>query len=76
MDWMQIEAKWNGVAGSAYAHWSKLSKEDWQAIDGKKDRLVSRIQHRYGITREAAEHQVDDWSNALLDIAEMKKTTN
>lgn len=73
MEWIQIEAKWKGLAGSAYAHWSKLSNEDWQAIDGKKEQLVGRIQERYGITREAAERQVDAWSNAVLDIAEPKK---
>lgn len=69
MNWDQLESKWSEFSGSARAHWSVLTDDDWMAITGKKARLVSRIQQRYGISREAAEHQVEEWSNGLLDTA-------
>ena len=59
MKWDQIESQWKQFAGSARAHWSKLTEDDWQAITGTKGHLVGRIQKRYGITREEAEKQVE-----------------
>jgi uncharacterized protein YjbJ (UPF0337 family) len=68
MHWNQLEPRWKEFAGSACAHWSKLTDEDWQSVTGKRDELIARIQDRYGIPKETAELQVDAWSNALLDI--------
>lgn len=70
MKWDQIEAQWKQFAGSARAHWNKLTEDDWQAITGTKGHLVGRIQKRYGIAREEAEKQVDEWSGAQLDLVE------
>ena len=74
MKWDRIESQWQEFAGSARAHWSKLTDDDWQAVTGKKGHLVGRIQKRYEITREEAEKQVNEWSGALLDIVEASKT--
>ena len=71
MNWDQLEGRWNLFAGSARAHWSKLTEDDWHTITGKKEQLVGRIQERYGIARDAAEKQVEQWSRALLDIVEL-----
>lgn len=74
MNWDQLEGKWKDFAGSARAHWIKLNDDDWQTITGKKARLVERIQNRYEITKEEAEHEVDGWSGALQDIVEASRT--
>lgn len=69
MTWVELEERWSEFSGSARAHWSRLTDEDSQAIAGKRERLAAQIQERYGVTKDAAEHQVDDWADALLDIA-------
>ena len=74
MNWDQLEGKWKDYAGSARAHWSKLTDEDWQAMTGKKEHLVGLIQQRYGIAKQEAERQVDAWSRAQLDIVEALRT--
>jgi uncharacterized protein YjbJ (UPF0337 family) len=74
MNWDQLEGKWKEFAGSARAHWSKLTDDDWQTITGKKEQLVGRIQERYGIAKEKAEMQVDEWSSNLQDIVERSRT--
>jgi uncharacterized protein YjbJ (UPF0337 family) len=74
MQWGQIESRWTAFAGSARAHWSKLTADDWQAITGTKSHLVGRIKTRYEITRGEAERQVDEWSDGLLDIVERSRT--
>jgi uncharacterized protein YjbJ (UPF0337 family) len=74
MTWDHIEDKWSEFAGSARAHWSKLTEDDWQALTGKKTHLVGRVQHRYELTRDQAEKQVDDWCRGLTDFVEAAKS--
>jgi uncharacterized protein YjbJ (UPF0337 family) len=73
MKWDQIESQWKEFAVSAQAHWSKLTDDDCHGIIGTREHLAGRIQHRYGITIEEAEGQVDEWSDGLLDIAETSR---
>jgi uncharacterized protein YjbJ (UPF0337 family) len=74
MKWNQLAGRWNEFAGSARAHWSKLTDDDWRTITGEKEQLVGRIQERYGIAKEEAGRQVDEWSSALQNIVEASRT--
>jgi uncharacterized protein YjbJ (UPF0337 family) len=59
----QLNGKWKQVKGSVKEHWGKLTDDDIEVIDGKTDQLIGKIQERYGIAREAAEKQVDEWNS-------------
>ena len=61
MDWDQIGAKWMTLKGSAKQKWSKLTDDDLEYIAGTRDRLIGRLQQKYGMTREAAELQAEEW---------------
>jgi uncharacterized protein YjbJ (UPF0337 family) len=65
MNWDQIEGKWKQVKGSAKQQWAKLTDDDLTYISGKKDELIGRIQERYGISREEAQRQADQWSRDI-----------
>ena len=67
MNWDQVEGKWKQFTDSARERWGKLTENDWQTIAGKKDQLVGRIQERYGVAKEEAEKQADEWSHALKE---------
>jgi uncharacterized protein YjbJ (UPF0337 family) len=73
MNWDHLEANWKEFAGSARAHWGKLTDDDWKTITGKKEQLTARIQHRYGIAKNEAEKQVEEWSGALPDFVLVSK---
>lgn len=62
MNWDQVEGKWKQASGKAKEKWGKLTDDDLQRISGKRDQLVGRIQERYGIAKEEAERQVDEFS--------------
>jgi uncharacterized protein YjbJ (UPF0337 family) len=74
MNWDQIEGKWKQFSGSARERWGKLTDNDWHMIGGKKDQLVGRIQERYGIAKEEAERQAEEWSRTLK-YSERETTT-
>ncbi len=58
----QFEGKWKQLKGSVKQRWAKLTDDDVTALSGKKDELVGRIQERYGITREQAQKEADEWA--------------
>jgi uncharacterized protein YjbJ (UPF0337 family) len=64
MNWDQIEGKWKQSAGVVKQKWGKLTDDDLTVIAGKKDELVGKVQERYGIAREAAQTQVDEFARA------------
>jgi uncharacterized protein YjbJ (UPF0337 family) len=62
MNWDQVEGKWKQASGKVKEKWGKLTDDDLQTIAGKRDQLVGRIQERYGIARDVAEKQVEEFS--------------
>jgi uncharacterized protein YjbJ (UPF0337 family) len=74
----QIQGKWKQIKGSVKERWGKLTDDDINVIDGKHDQLVGKIQEKYGIAREAAQQQVDEW-NAVeshqADLDERRKAS-
>lgn len=65
MNWDQVQGKWKQLRGSVRQEWGKLTDDDLEVVAGQKDKLVGRLQERYGISKEAAEDQVDAWSKSV-----------
>ncbi len=58
----QFEGKWKQLKGSVKQRWGKLTDDDLTTLTGKKDELVGKIQERYGISREQAMREADEWA--------------
>jgi uncharacterized protein YjbJ (UPF0337 family) len=65
MNWDQVKGKWKQVKGQTKEKWGKLTDDDLDVIDGRRQQLVGRIQERYGIAKEVAEQQADEFVKAL-----------
>jgi uncharacterized protein YjbJ (UPF0337 family) len=63
MNWDVIEGKWKQFSGEVQAQWGKLTDDDLDVIAGKKDKLVGKLQERYGWSRNEAENKVEQWNN-------------
>ena len=61
MNWDQIAGMWKQSKGKIRERWGKLTDDDIDKAAGKRDQFIGMIQQRYGIAREEAERQVDDW---------------
>jgi uncharacterized protein YjbJ (UPF0337 family) len=68
MNWEQLEGKWKQLKGTVRQQWGKLTDNDLEYIAGKRDRLVGKLQERYGLAKEQAEQRADEWLNMLADI--------
>jgi len=69
MNWEQIEGKWKQYSGRVREKWGNLTDSDLQVIAGRRDQLIGKIQERYGIAKEEAQRQVDDFFKNFQDDA-------
>lgn len=62
MNWDQIEGKWKQFKGAAKQKWGKLTDDDLDFVGGKRDQLVGKIQERYGMSKEEAHREIENWN--------------
>jgi uncharacterized protein YjbJ (UPF0337 family) len=67
MNWDQIEGKWKQSVGKIKEKWGKLTDDDLDVIRGRREQLVGKVQEHYGIAKEAAEKQVDEFARAFRE---------
>ena len=67
MNWDQIEGKWKQAKGSLKTQWGKLTDDDLDAIAGQRDKLVDKLQERYGYAKEEAQKRADEWVKTAGD---------
>jgi len=60
----QLQGKWKQFKGNVKERWGKLTDDDVNIINGQRDQLIGRVQERYGIAKEEALKQVDEWLNS------------
>ncbi|MBV8843238.1 MAG: CsbD family protein [Bryobacterales bacterium] len=63
----QFEGKWKQFKGKAKEQWGKLTDDDIQMINGKRDTLIGKLQERYGYAREEAQKRADEWMASVHD---------
>lgn len=59
MNWEQVSGQWQQVKGQLRQKWGKLTDDDLEAAAGDRDRLIGRIQERYGEKKEEVQQKVD-----------------
>lgn len=65
MNMDQVLGNWREFKGRAKQQWAKLTDDDLEAIQGKRDELYGRLQARYGATRDEAEKMVRDFDSQV-----------
>ena len=71
----QMEGKWKQMKGSLKSRWGKLTDDDLTVIEGQKDQLVGKVQERYGIAKDEAQKQVDEWNRANASTVDTETDT-
>jgi len=65
MNWDRIEGNWKQFKGSIKQQWGKLTDDELDQLAGHRDKLVGKLQERYGIQKDEAEKQVKDWEDRM-----------
>ena len=66
-----LKGKWKQATGDIKKSFAKLTDDDLLYIEGNQDKMIGRLQERYGYSREQAEQewtkfrtQHSDWFNS------------
>ncbi|MFG6572389.1 CsbD family protein [Sulfitobacter sp. 1A13353] len=62
MNWDRVQGNWKQMKGSVQAEWGKLTDDEIDQAAGDRQMLVGKIQERYGIAKDEAERQVDEFA--------------
>ncbi len=58
-NWSVIEMTWRQWKGQALSWWERLTENEWDEINGDRERLLELLQLKYGWTRDEAKQEVD-----------------
>ena len=61
MNWERVEGQWHQFKGELKSKWAKLTDDDLKNVGGKREQLIGKLQERYGVMKEEAERQVNEW---------------
>lgn len=62
-----IKGNWKQFTGKIKEQWGKLTDDDLDVAAGKRDQLAGRIQERYGVAKDEADRQINDWHSRNRD---------
>ena len=65
MDWNRVEGNWKQFKGAAKEKWGKLTDDDLNVIEGRREQLEGKLQQRYGFAKDQISKDVDDWFGSL-----------
>jgi uncharacterized protein YjbJ (UPF0337 family) len=57
----ELQGKWKQLKGSVRQQFGKLTDDDLEVIAGHRDKLIGKLQERYGYAREEAQKRADEF---------------
>jgi len=59
MNWDVVKGNWKQLKGEVRKQWGKLTDDDWEEMAGEKDKILGKLQQRYGWSKEQAEREAE-----------------
>lgn len=56
----ELRGTWDQVKGFGREIWGELSGNEQSFFAGQKQRLIGKLEARFGLSREQAKHRVDE----------------
>lgn len=63
----ELKGKWNQLKGQLREKFAKLTNDDWEQLHADKEKLIGKIQERYGISKEQAQKELHEFFNKHKD---------
>lgn len=73
MAWADLKGGWTRLRGHARVQWGKLTDDQLDVIEGRRDLLLGKLQEAYGLSAEEADRQVRVWEDSLVDGDEAER---
>lgn len=56
-----LKGKWKQLTGSIKEKWGELTDDDIAEAEGNTEKLIGKVQAKYGYERAKAENEVNEW---------------
>jgi uncharacterized protein YjbJ (UPF0337 family) len=67
MSWDTIEGNWQQFRGKVKEQWGAFTDDNLDEIAGQRDQLSGKIQDFYGVSKDAADAQIDAFEERNKD---------
>jgi uncharacterized protein YjbJ (UPF0337 family) len=61
----RLQGNWKQFKGKVREKWGRLTDDQLDVINGRREILAGKIQETYGISKEEAERQIKEWESAI-----------
>jgi len=61
----RIKGQWKQLKGKLKSKWGDLTDDDLDVAEGDAEYLAGKIQERYGITKDEAKKQIQEFHDSL-----------
>lgn len=69
MNWDRVQGNWKQFKGKVREKWARLTDDHVNEIDGHREVLAGKLQEAYGIGKEEADRQINDWQKSIQEVA-------
>ena len=67
-----LSSQWYQMRDQLKMWWSKLTESDLDQIDGERERLIGKLQEKYGYTRDKAMSEIERHLKAVKQTAQVR----
>lgn len=60
-----LAGEWKQLRGKVKEHWGKLTDDELDQIQGRRDQMVGLLQKKYGYSREKAQTEYEEFVKNL-----------
>jgi uncharacterized protein YjbJ (UPF0337 family) len=64
-NWDHIAGNWTQWKGRVRERWGKLTDDQLDVVGGRREQLSGRIQEVYGVSKDEADRQLNNWQRNL-----------
>jgi len=68
-----FQGKWTQLKGAAKTQWGKLTDDDLTQVEGNQEKLIGRLQERYGYAKDQVEKEVNKFLDSYRDLESAKR---
>lgn len=65
-----LQTKWDEFRFEAQNWWGRLTSEDLDQIEGNAEKLIRKVQERYGYARDRAAEEVEQFERRCARVEE------
>ena len=62
-----LKGQWKQLRGQIKEQWGELTDDEIDQIEGRRDRLIGKLQEKYGYTRQEAEDRVNAFMREMQE---------